>query len=172
MRALCYMKELRYKYKYWRISLTCGVKNKVRLTGTESMVVAGARSWRKGVVDQSVQTSSYKMQVLRTFSSVQFSHSVMSNFLWPHELQHARPPCASPTPRVCLNSCPSSQWCHPAISSSVVPFSICPQSLPASESFPMSQLFTWGGQSIGVSALALVLPKNIQDLSPLEVNYS
>ena len=99
------------------------------------------------------------------FSSVQFSHSVMSNSLQPHELQHARPPSPSPTPRVHPNSCASSQWCHPAISSSV-PFS-CPQSLPASGSFPMSQLFTWGGQSIGVSASALVLPMNTQDWSPL-----
>jgi len=85
--------------------------------------------------------------------SVQFSCSVVSDSLWPHESQHARPPCPSPTPRVHLNSCPLSRWCHPAISSSVVPFSSCLQSLPASESFPMSQLFTWGGQSIGVSAL-------------------
>ena len=84
--------------------------------------------------------------------SVQFSHSVMSNSLWPHEPQHARPPCPSPTPRVYKNSCPSSWWCHPAISSSVVPFSSCPQFFLASGSFPMSQLFTWGGQSIGVSA--------------------
>ena len=100
------------------------------------------------------------------FSSVQFSHSVMSDSLRPHESQHARPPCPSPTPGVHLDSCPSSQWCHPAISSSVVPFSSCPQSLPASESFPMSQLFAWGGQSIGVSVLALVLPKNTQDWYP------
>ena len=100
--------------------------------------------------------------------SVQFSCSVMSDSLWPHESQHARPPCPSPTPRVHPNSCPSSRWCHPAISSSVIPFSSCPQSLPASESFPMSQPFTWGGQSIGVSALASVLPKNTQDWSPLE----
>ena len=92
------------------------------------------------------------------FSSVQFSRS-----LWPHESQHTRPPCLSPTPRVYPNSCPSSRWCHPAISSSVVPFSSCPQSLPASESCPMSQLFTWGGQSTGVSASASVLPMNIQD---------
>ena len=102
------------------------------------------------------------------FSSVQFSHSVVSDSLRPHELQHTRPPCPSPTPGVPLNSCPSSQWCHPAISSSVIPFSSCPQSLPASESFPMSQLFAWGGQSIGVSALASILPKNTQDWSPLE----
>ena len=91
------------------------------------------------------------------FSSVQFSHSVVS--LRPHESQHARPPCPSPTPGVHPNSCPSSRWCHPAISSSVVPFSSCPQSLPGSESFPMSQLFPWGGQSTGVSALASFLPK-------------
>ena len=92
----------------------------------------------------------------------------MSTSLRPHELQHARPPCPSPTPRVNSNSRPLSQWCHPAISSSVVPFSSCPQSLPASGSFPMSQLFAWGGQSSGVSALASFLPKNTQDLSPLE----
>ena len=101
-----------------------------------------------------------------TFSSVQFS-SVVSDSLWPHELQYARPPCPSPIPRVYSNSCPSSQWCHPAISSSVIPFSSCPQSLPASESFPMSQLFAWGGQSTGVSALASVLPKKSQGWSPL-----
>ena len=99
-------------------------------------------------------------------SSVQFSGSVMSNSLRPHESQHARPLCPSPTPRVNPNSCPTSQWCHPAISSSGIPFSSCPQSLPASGSFPMSQLFLWGGQSIGVSALASVLPKNTQDWSP------
>ena len=100
-------------------------------------------------------------------SSVQFSRSVLSDSLWPHESQHARPPCPSPSPRVHSNSCPRSQWCHPAISSSVVPLSSCPQSLPASESFPMSQLFTWGGQRTGVSALASVLPKNTQG-SPSE----
>ena len=84
------------------------------------------------------------------FSSVQFSCSVVSDSLWPHESQHARPPCQSPTPGVYSNPCPLSQWCHPAISSSVVPFSSCPQPLPASGFFPMSQLFTWGGQSTGV----------------------
>ena len=91
-------------------------------------------------------------------SSVQFSCSVVSDSLWPHEPQHARPPCPSPTPRVYSNPCPSNRWCHPAISSSVVPFSSCPQSLPASGSFPTSQLFTWGGQSTGVLASAPVLP--------------
>ena len=85
--------------------------------------------------------------------------------LRPHELQHARPPCPSPTPRVHLNSCPSSQWCYPAISFSVVPFSSCPQSFPESKSFLMNQLFTWGGQNTGVSALASFLPKNTQDWS-------
>ena len=92
----------------------------------------------------------------------------MSDSLWSHESQHARPPCPSPTPGVHPDSRPSSQWCHPAISSSVVPFSSCPQSLPALESFPMSQLFAWGRQNIGVSPLASVLPKNTQDCSPLE----
>ena len=102
------------------------------------------------------------------FSSVEFSHSVASDSLWPYELQHIRPPCPSPTPRVHSNSCPLSQWCHPAISSSIVPFSSCPQSLPASESFPMSQLFVWGGQSTGVSASASFLPKKSQGWSPSE----
>ena len=100
-------------------------------------------------------------------SSVQFSCSVVSDSLRPHESQHARPPCPSPTPGVHPDTRPLSQWCHPAISSSVVPFSSCPQSLPASESFPMSQLFPWGGRSIGVSASTSVLPMNTQDWSPL-----
>ena len=101
-------------------------------------------------------------------SSVQFSRSVVSDSLRPHESQHARPPCPSPTPGIHSKSRPSSRWCHPAISSSVVPFSSCPQSLPASESFPMSQLIAWGGQSTGVSALASFLPKNTQGWSPSE----
>ena len=100
------------------------------------------------------------------FSSVQFSHSVVSDSLRPHESQHARPPCPSQIPGVYSNSCPSSQWCHPAISSSVVPFSSCPQSLPASGSLPMSQLFAWGGQSIGVSVSTSVPPMNTQYWSP------
>ena len=100
--------------------------------------------------------------------SDQISRSVMSDSLRPHESQHARPPCPSPTPGVHPDSCPSSPWCHPAISSSVVPFSSCPQSLPASESFPMRQLFAWGGQSTGVSAVASFLPKKSQGWSPLE----
>ena len=106
---------------------------------------------------------------LISFSLVQFSSvSGVSDSLRPHESQHARPSCPSPTPGVHSDSHPSSQWCHPAISSSVVPFSYCPQSLPTSESFPMSQLFASDGQSTGVSALASFLPKNTQDWSPLE----
>ena len=104
--------------------------------------------------------------IFRIISSVQ-SLSCVQLFA-THELQHARPPCPSPTPRVHPNSCPSSRWCHPAISSSVIPFSSCPQYFPASESFPMTQLFPWSGQSIRVPALASVLPKNTQDSSPLE----
>ena len=99
--------------------------------------------------------------------SVQFSHSLVSHCLQPHEPQHARPPCPSPTARVYPNPCPASQWCHPTISSSVTPFSSCPQPFPASGSFQMSQLFTSGGQSIGVSASISVLPMNTQDWSPL-----
>ena len=106
-----------------------------------------------------------KQPFSKYFSSVQFSRSVVSDSLRPHELQHARPPCPSPTPGVHSDSRPLSWWCHPAISSYVIPFSSCPQSLPASESFPMSQLFTWGGQSTGVSALASLLPKKSQDWS-------
>ena len=99
-------------------------------------------------------------------SSVQFCHSVVSNSLQPHEPQHARPPCPSPTPGVHPNPCPLSRWCHPIISSSVIPFSSCPQSFPASGSFPVSQLFASGGQSIGVSASTSALSMNTQDWSP------
>ena len=101
------------------------------------------------------------------FCSVQFSRSVVSDSLRPHESQHGRPPCPSPTPGVYPNPCPSSWWCHPAISSSVIPFFSCPLSFPASGSFLMSQLFTWGGQSIGGSASTSVLPMNTQNWSPL-----
>ena len=114
-------------------------------------------------------TFSFRFQIFRNSNgSVQFSHSVVSDSLWPHESQHTRSPCPSPTPRVHSDSHPLSQWCHPVISSSVVPFSSCPQSLPASESFPMSQLFAWGGQSTGISALASFLPKISQGWSPSE----
>ena len=106
--------------------------------------------------------------VLKQHGSVQFSHSVVSDFLRPHGLEHTRLSCPSPAPRACLNSCPSSQWCHPTISSSVISFSFCPQSIPGSGSFLMSQIFTSGDQSIGASASASVLPVNIQDWSPSE----
>ena len=110
----------------------------------------------------------FERVTLKHTHSVQFSRLVVSDSLRPHELQHARPPCTSPTPGVHSNSHPLS-WCyHPAISSSVIPFSSCPHSLPASESFPMSQLFTWGGQSTGVSASASVLPKKFQGWSAPE----
>ena len=106
-------------------------------------------------------------QANKTFSSVQFSHSVLSNSLWPHGLQHARLPCSSPTLGVYSNWCPLCWWCHPTISSSVIPFSSHLQSFLASGSFPISRFFASGGQSFGVSALASVLPKNIQDWFPL-----
>ena len=107
-------------------------------------------------------------QFFPSFSSVQFSSVTQSCLtLQFHELQHTRPPCPSSNPRVNPNPCPLSRWCHPTISSSVVLFSFCPQSFPASGSFPMSQLFTWGGQSIGASASASVLPLNTQEWSPL-----
>ena len=122
------------------------------------------------------QESSFKILNLRIFIiyvyiyiySVQFSCSVMSDSLRPHGLQHARLPCPSPTHGVYSNSCPLSQWCHPTFSSSVISFSSCPQSFPASGSFPMSQSKS-GGQSIGASASASVLPMNIQDWFPLEL---
>ena len=107
------------------------------------------------------------LMVFKVFSSVQFSCSVVYDFLWHHGLQHARLPCPSPMPGAYSNSCPSSQWCHPTISSSVFPFSSHLQSFPASESFPMSHFFASGGQSIGVSASTSVLPVNIQDWFPL-----
>ena len=114
---------------------------------------------RKFLMPVRLQLVNYSVQ----FSSVAQSYPTLR----PCELQHARPPCLSPTPRVYSDSCPLSWWCHPAISSSVIPFSSCPQSLPASESFPMNQLFAWGDQSIGVSASASVLPMNTQDWFPL-----
>ena len=117
----------------------------------------------RGILDQR-QISYLPLRSVQ-FSSVQ--SLILSDSLWPHEPQHARPPCSSPTPRVYSNSCPLSQWCHPTISSSVVPFSSCLQSFLASTSFQMSQLFALGGQSIGVSASISVLPMNIQDWFPL-----
>ena len=107
------------------------------------------------------------MSFVYIFSSVLFSHSVVPDSLRPHGLQHSRPPCPSPTPRACSNTCPLGQWCHPTISSSVIPFSSCPQSIPASQSFPMNQFFASSSQSIGVSAPISVLPMNTQDWFPL-----
>ena len=112
-------------------------------------------------------SSSFLLVKMITLCSLQFSRSVVSNSLRPHGLQHTRPPCPSPTPRVYSNPCPLSQWCHPAISSSVIPFSTCLQSLPASGSFQMSQLFASSGQSIGASASASVFPVNSQGWFPL-----
>ena len=103
------------------------------------------------------------------FPSVQFSHTLVSDSLWPHRLQHASPPCPSPTSRDYSNSCPSSQWCHPTISSSIIPFSFCIQSFTASGSFLVSPFFKLGSRSIGGSALTSVLPMNIQDCFPLWV---
>ena len=107
------------------------------------------------------------VQSLINPNPIQFSRSIVSDTLWPHEPQHIRPPCPSPAPRVYPNPCPLIQWCHPAISFSVIPFSSCPQSFLASGSFQMSQVFTWCGQSTGVSASTSVLPMNTQDLFPL-----
>ena len=117
------------------------------------------QSQRKSMPNNAQTTTQLHSSQIR---SDQISRSVVSDSLRPHESLHARPPCPSPTPRVHSDSRPLSQWCHPAISFSVIPFSSCPQSLPASESFPMSQLFAWGGQSTGVSALASFPPKNSQ----------
>ena len=116
--------------------------------------------WNENMVD--------RLGYISVRCSVQFSHSVMSDSLQPHEPHHTRPPCPLPTPRVHTNPCPLSQWCHPTISSSVIPFSACSQSFPASVSFSMSQLFASGGQCIRVSASTSLLPMNTQDWSPLK----
>ena len=123
--------------------------------------------WRPVLPGFPEQRLSFLLSALTSFLGPQFSRSVMSDSLWPHGLQHARLPCPSPTPGACSNSCPLSQWCHPTISSSVVPFSSCPQSFPASGPFPMSQFSASSGQIIGVSALASILPMSIQDWFPL-----
>ena len=125
---------------------------------SDSLWVNHQKEWDKSI---------YVLTV-NQFRSVQFSRSIMSDSLWPHESRHSRPPCPSPTLGFHSDPRPLSQWCHPAISSSVVPFSSCPQYIPASESFPMSQLFSWGVPSTGVSALASFLPKKSQGWSPLE----
>ena len=124
-------------------------------------------AWKPQVFAFPLWLISLETVPFRIWVSVQFSCTVVSDCLRPHRLQHARPPCPSPTPRVDSNSCPLSQWCHPTISDSVIPFSSHLQSFPASGSFPVSQLFASGGQTIGASASALVLPMNIQDWFPL-----
>ena len=126
--------------------------------------------WNYGIILRYLWNAQRKCDFIYMYTHTQshFSHSVMSNSLRPHGLQHARPPCPSPTLGACSNSCPSSRWYHPTISSSVVPVSSCLQSFPASRSFSMSQVFTSSGQSTGVSALASFLPKKSQGWSPLE----
>ena len=127
-----------------------------------------SQTWHKGLLEEEIflYPSSQRINWHET-DSVQFGHSIVSDSLQPHERQHDRPPCPSPTPRVHPNSCPSSQWCHPTILFSVVPFSSCPQSFPASGSWQMSQLFTSGSQSIGVSVSTSVLQMSMQDWFPL-----
>ena len=149
-----------------------------------SFIATHKMQWQRNAINNrkkcigylGIKTNMYSQQKIKyrttlksttPFNSVQFSCSVVSDSLWPRKRQHARTPCPSPVPRVHPNSCPLSQWCHPTLSSSVILFSSCPQSLPASGSFPMSQLFESGGQSIGVSASTSVLPMNMQDWSAL-----
>ena len=159
-----------YMRLYWVRALNTRTSTLIRkkrfgqsqICRTKTTILRQKQTWSDVSENQGTRITSYQK-----LSLVQFSFSVVSNSLQPHESQHARPPCPSPTPGVYSNSCPSSWWCHPAISSSVVPFSSCPQLLPVPGPFPMSQLFSWGGQSIGVSASASVLPVNTQDLSPL-----
>ena len=146
----------------YRIKLNAGFL--VRKSLSRSVVPDSLRPMDCSPPGSSVQ-GILQARILEWVSSVQFSHSDVSDSLWSYESQHARPPCPSPTPGVHSNSCPLSRWCHSAILSSVVPFSSCPQTLPASGYFPMSQLFARGGQSIGVSAS--VLPMNTQAWSPL-----
>ena len=127
-----------------------------------------ARTWKQHRCPSTDEWMKRLLHIYTMEHSVQFSSVQSLSRVRPHEMQHASPFCPLPTPRVHSNSCPSSWWCHPAISSSVIPFSSCPQSLPASGSFLMSQHFTWSGQSIGGSASALILPMNTQDWSPSE----
>ena len=145
--------------------MSCNIVLKVLLTNKN-------HNKSRSYMIRSTWTMSYSSlnllkHLLHDISSVQFSCSVVSNSLRPHEPQHTRPPCLSPTLGVHPNPCPLSWWCHPTISSSVIPFSSCPQSFPASGSFQMSQLFASGGQNIGVSASTSVLPMNTKDWFPL-----
>ena len=148
------------RFQRWKIILSV-------VLHTRSAILTHVLKWTYWFHCKTQPCVDFPLDHICFLSTVQFSPSVMSDSLRPHESQHAKPPCASPTPGVHSNSCPSSRWCHPAISSSVVPFSSCSQSLPASESFPTSQLFAWGGQSTGVSAFTSFLPKNTQGWSPL-----
>ena len=143
---------------------TSGLSTQCLASCRFSMTICSVKEWMSRVM---YTFHGHDIMLMLQFSSVQFSHSVMSKSLWPHGLQHPRPPCPSSTPKVYSNSCPLSQWCYPTISSSVIPFSSCLQSFPASGSSQMSQLFAWGGQSTGVSASTSVLPMNTQDWSPL-----
>ena len=133
----------------------------------EVYIIEGSRASCQASLAQKISNHCSQETWGSPMSTVQFRHSVMSDSLWPHELQHTRPPCSSPTPRAYPNSCPLSRWGHPTTSSSVIPFFSYPQSYPASGSFQMSQVFASGGQSTGVSASTLVLPKITQDWSPL-----
>ena len=142
----------------WVVHTALAMKHKLRVSG---------EMFANSVHAQPLSLSSFHGSHMMQLRLSQFSHSVMPDSLWSHGLQHARLPCPSLTPGACSNSCPSSQWCHPTISSSVIPFSSCLQYFPASGSFPMSQLFPSGAQSIGVSASASVRPMNTQDWSPL-----
>ena len=141
----------------WLVFCDCGFQSVCSLMEKDKRLVE-AFWWEKMTEGETGYCSDGQ-----AVQSIQFSHSVTSNSSQPHGLQQARPPCLSPTPGAYSNSCPLSRWCHPPISSSVNPFSSCPQSFPASGFFPMSQFFASGGQSIGVSASASVLPMNIQD---------
>ena len=154
-----------YPESYPTVSLLSSLKLFMQWLGVplSGMLQKGLCSW----VNLMTASIPFATKILwfpvHSVSSVQFSRSVISDFVRPHGLQHTRLPCPSPTPRAWSNSCPLSRWCHPAISSSVIPFSFCLQSFPVSGSFPMCQFFQSGGQSIGASALASVLPMNIQD---------
>ena len=168
---MCYKNHISFTETTWVVSYYFHLsyeetEAKDFISVTQDQVCSNWQCW-DGIQFNLEFVSTVGRHILQ-FSSVQLSRSVVSDSLQPHESQHARPMCPSPTPGVHSDSCPLSQWCHPAISSSVIPFSSWPQSLPASESFPMNQLFAWGGQSTGVSALAPFLPKKSQGWSPSE----
>ena len=153
----------RYKYTLWNNhhnqTIDIFINHGITIFCDDSMIHPLSKFSVYNAILLTIITLLYNILPEITHLSVQFSRSVVSDYLWPHESQHARPPCLSPSPGIHSDSRPLSRWCHPAISSWVVPFSSCPQSLPASDSFPISQLFAWGGQSTGVSALASFLSK-------------